>query len=114
MKEEKERLDRKRRRQDKPPVELLFDEYDADEASKLFVPLPWNEPESFKGFQFTFRPSGHILGASSIEVSAENIKLVFSGDLGPQDTVLEPLHTFLRMPIMLLLNPPTVTASTKI
>ena len=90
MKEEKERLDRKRRRQDKPPVELLFDEYDADEASKLFVPLPWNEPESFKGFQFTFRPSGHILGASSIEVSAENIKLVFSGDLGPQDTVLEP------------------------
>jgi len=43
MKEEKERLDRKRRRQDKPPVELLFDEDDIDEASKLFVPLPWNQ-----------------------------------------------------------------------
>lgn len=90
MKEEKERLDRKRRRQDKPPVELLFDEDDIDEASKLFVPLPWNQTERFKEFQFTFRPSGHILGASSIEVNAENIKLVFSGDLGPQDTVLEP------------------------
>jgi len=35
MKEEKERLDRKRRRQDKPPVELLFDEDDIDEASNF-------------------------------------------------------------------------------
>jgi len=58
MKEEKERLDRKRRRQDKPPVELLFDEDDINEASKLFVPLPWNQTERFKEFQFTFRPQG--------------------------------------------------------
>lgn len=90
MKEDKERADRKRRRQDKPPVELLFDDDDADKASKLFVPVEWNNSEKFDNFNFTFRSSGHILGASSIDVYSQEIRIVFSGDLGPQETVLEP------------------------
>lgn len=95
MKEEKDRLDRKRRRQGNPPVEMLFDEEHMYRAAEMLVAVDWHEEVRFRGVSFTLRPAGHILGASSVEVFADGVKVVFSGDLGPLQEVMEPApHRF--------------------
>jgi len=35
--------------------------------------------------KFRFREAGHVLGSASIELEAEGLKIVFSGDLGYPD-----------------------------
>ena len=55
----------------------------AMEFGKAFTPLP--------GWQATFSPAGHILGASSILLEVAGRRILFSGDLGrPDDLIMSP------------------------
>ena len=75
------------------PVALPL--YTVDEARKtfrFFKPLEFNQVlEVTKGVSLRFRPAGHILGASSAEITAEGKTVLFSGDLGrPNDPIMHP------------------------
>ncbi len=90
---EAERENRKRSRRGEPPVEPLYQVKDAEEALKHRVPHEYQEwVEPGPGVRFRFWNAGHILGSASIEVEVDDgegqkIRLLFSGDLGPDEKV---------------------------
>jgi len=94
QKEDAEWKTRKNRRKGLEPEEPLYTEEDVEEASNLLVPVAYDDMlEPVPGFRVRFRDAGHILGSANIEVWGNagdgEVKIVFSGDLGPQQTVME-------------------------
>ncbi|MGI6074876.1 MAG: MBL fold metallo-hydrolase RNA specificity domain-containing protein [Pyramidobacter sp.] len=94
MAEDAEWQSTKNARRGLPPVEPLYGQEEADAAKKLFEPVNYDARiEIIPGVSVRFRDAGHILGSSMIEMLAteENkvVRIVFSGDLGPMDTVME-------------------------
>ncbi len=70
-------------RENKTP---LYTAGDVIELMKFWRKVPYHEKVNIGspagGFEAEFYDAGHILGSSSILISAENKKIVFSGDLG--------------------------------
>jgi metallo-beta-lactamase family protein len=79
------------------PALPLYTEADADRALRRLEPLPFGQPSDVvSGMQARLRRAGHILGASSVELTASGVTVVFSGDLGrPDDLIMrepEPIE----------------------
>lgn len=89
MKEEVERINRKNQRSGKTLIEPLYTEKEVEIAMKLFEPVPYDEIIDLKDIKVRFRDSAHILGSSSLEIWGNNTKIVFSGDLGQWESVME-------------------------
>ena len=92
--EDAEWKSRKNKRKGLPPEEPLYTQEDVDRAMKMLTPTAYDEIfEPAPGFKARFRDAGHILGSANIEIwmndNGEEVKIVFSGDLGPQETVME-------------------------
>jgi metallo-beta-lactamase family protein len=90
-------LNRRRERNDEPPVEPIYTVEDARESLRLFRTVPFRAwKEVTPGVKARFWPAGHILGAASIEVEIAEadgpLRLLFSGDIGPggRDTTDDP------------------------
>lgn len=90
-----ERLNRRNARRGEPPVAPIYTRTDAEASLALLQPRAyddWFEP--LAGVRARFRNAGHILGSAfvELEVDAEPrpIRLLFSGDLGPNDKALQP------------------------
>ncbi|MFC1521151.1 MBL fold metallo-hydrolase RNA specificity domain-containing protein [Elusimicrobiota bacterium] len=65
------------------PALPLYTEEEAREALQYIRPLDYERIHKItKGIQIRMHPTGHILGAASIEVLFENKRLVISGDVG--------------------------------
>lgn len=80
------RRNRRPDRAESAPVQPIYTEADAIAVWKqtqpvtleeLFIPAP--------GFQARFWNAGHVLGSASIEIAAGGCRLLFSGDLGPEN-----------------------------
>jgi metallo-beta-lactamase family protein len=78
----------------KPSVPL-YTQDDVDAATKSMRPIEYGAPtEILPGVRLTLRDAGHILGSATVEIDADEHadqpgatrKLVFSGDLGPDNT----------------------------
>lgn len=68
------------------PALPLFTVVDAERALRLVKPVAFDQPFSpARNVDARFRMSGHILGASTVEVVASGRRLVYSGDLGRYD-----------------------------
>lgn len=86
---EVERLNRRRTRRGEAPVEPIYSRADAERALEQVVAFELGfAHEIVPGVTARFWPAAHILGAASIEltldgVGAKKLRLVFSGDLGP-------------------------------
>lgn len=89
MREEAERINRKNKRAGKPLIEPLYTEREVEIALTLFEPVPYDSIISLDDIKFRFRDSAHILGSSSIELWDKDTKIVFSGDIGQWDGVME-------------------------
>lgn len=93
--EDAEYLNRRGRTSHKPALPL-FDDRDVEQALKLFVPIPVGQTHTASpGISFVYREAGHLLGASSVEMTAEDSsgksrRILFSGDLGRYNAVLAP------------------------
>ncbi len=79
------------------PALPLYTEADADRALRRLEPLPSGQIGGLAaGMQLRFRRAGHILGASSIELTTATATVLFSGDLGrPDDLIMrepEPIE----------------------
>ena len=94
MAEEAEWRSRKNARKGLPPVRPAYTERDVEKSLKLFKYSRYDErTEAAPGCRIRFRDAGHIAGSAITEIWLEdderNIKIVFSGDMGQSDTVLE-------------------------
>ena len=74
------------------PALPLYTEQDARRCVAAFEPVEFDTKlEILQGVDVTFRPAGHILGSATVELSAENCSIAFSGDLGrPEDLIMKP------------------------
>ena len=84
---EAEWRNRKAKRAGKPEVVPMYDMNDAMGVLTHFVPCEYNSiVEICDGLKVRFVDAGHLLGASSIEMwireDDEEVKVVFSGDIG--------------------------------
>jgi metallo-beta-lactamase family protein len=71
--------------------EPLYDRLTAENSMGLFQPVDFDELVEIKDLRFYLQPAGHILGAASIILEAENKKIGFSGDVGRySDVLMEP------------------------
>ena len=71
------------------PALPLYTEDDAQRALRRLEPLPLEQHGDLPGgLRLRLRQAGHILGASSVELSAGGTTLLFSGDLGRPDDLI--------------------------
>ncbi|WP_205478846.1 MBL fold metallo-hydrolase RNA specificity domain-containing protein [Sphingomonas arenae] len=83
---EAERRNRRPDRRDEEPIEPLYTEADALRACELIEVVDlkhWFEPAT--GIRARLWNAGHILGSASAEIEAGGSRLLFSGDLGPDN-----------------------------
>lgn len=73
------------------PALPLYTEDDAKRALRRLEPLPFEQrADVAAGMGVRLRPAGHILGASSVELTVDDTSVLFSGDLGrPDDTIMQ-------------------------
>ena len=72
------------------PALPLYTEEDARAVLRLFKPLKVDHSITVGSLKIKFRSSGHILGASSVELSTDNGSVLFSGDVGrPDDLIIK-------------------------
>ena len=80
------RRNRRADRADEPPIEPLYTSADAERAIGLARPVELEDQfEAAPGFQACFWNAGHILGSASVELFAGGTRMLFSGDLGPEN-----------------------------
>jgi metallo-beta-lactamase family protein len=89
--EEADYLNRHHASKHKPALPL-YSEEDARHALRYLQPLPFNDKmDVVPGIEACLRPSGHILGASSVYLRAGGRTILFSGDVGrPDDLIMRP------------------------
>ncbi len=86
--EDAEYANRRQRTKHKPALPLYTEE-DAQRALRYMKPLPFGERAGeVAGMGLRLRAAGHILGASSVELTAGETTILFSGDLGRSDDVI--------------------------
>lgn len=87
--EEAEYLGRHHRSRHSSP-QPLYTEKDAKRALEHMEPLDFGDSLALKtGFTVRLQPAGHILGAASATITADGVKILFSGDIGrPDDRLL--------------------------
>ena len=69
----------------------LYTSDDARRTLKFLKPLETNEQISIGAMKLRLRTAGHILGASSAELSTPKGTVLFSGDIGrPDDLIMKP------------------------
>jgi len=83
--EEAEYLNKTGRTKHKPALPL-FTYKEGEEALQYFVEVPFNTKiEISDDLSFEFQYVGHILGAASVIINADNRKIAFTGDIGRQE-----------------------------
>jgi metallo-beta-lactamase family protein len=82
-------LNKKRRRDNLPPLEPMYTMADALDSLKLFVGIGYGRPYHVApGITLTFYEAGHVLGSAFVALDIEPqgggqpMRLVFSGDIG--------------------------------
>jgi len=91
---ENEWKNRKRIRQGLEPIEPLYTARIAELSTYLFQGYDYDELiEVFDGFKVRFRDAGHLLGSAIVEIfikeeNSEEVKLVYTGDLGNKNVPL--------------------------
>lgn len=103
MQEDAQWRTRKNARKGLPKVEPLYGMPEVEEALLMRSPKAYDEViELMPGLKIRFREAGHILGSAIIEtwISEDGmekpVKVVFSGDLGPLDGVIEKPPTLIE------------------
>ena len=77
----------RRRNQNEPEVEPLFDTADVEQTLPLFKPVAYHTPQQvIQGVTYTPYDAGHMLGSASLVLDlidgGKTVRLAFSGDVG--------------------------------
>ena len=88
MEEEAEYRNRKGATRHQPALPL-YSEEDAEHTVSRISVVPYDQPHGLPGgAMLMLYRAGHILGSALVQVQADGVKLLFSGDLGRQDPPL--------------------------
>jgi metallo-beta-lactamase family protein len=85
-------VNKKKIKNNEPPVEPLYTMEDAERAMELFVAVEYDRmKEIIPGVQLTFKDAGHILGSAGVyleirELNGNWVTLGFTGDIGRPDS----------------------------
>jgi metallo-beta-lactamase family protein len=91
LQEEDAQNNNRHQRSKHKPALPLYTVDDADRALRQLVPLPFEEQIEAAGLRIRLRTAGHIVGASSVELTSATTTVLFSGDLGrPDDPIMQP------------------------
>jgi len=92
-----ERRNRRRRRKNQPEQEPVYTTAHAERALQQMRPLEYEARlEPAKGIHARYWNAGHILGSASVELTMDGgasegrLRLLFSGDLGPDEKAFHP------------------------
>jgi len=122
-------LNKKRQKQNEPPLTPIYSMADAVESLKYFIGIGYERPfPLLPGITLTFYDAGHILGSAIIVLDiADNAggaprRLVFSGDIGRPDRPILRDPTFIDRADVLIIestygdrdHPDNVTASAQL
>nr|WP_321463519.1 MBL fold metallo-hydrolase [uncultured Cohaesibacter sp.] len=90
-------LNRRNARRGKPLIEPIYTQQDAFACQVNFQSVPFEEWLTIEGIRAKFWNAGHILGSSSIALEIpsddpdeQSLRLLFSGDLGPDHKLFYP------------------------
>jgi metallo-beta-lactamase family protein len=90
-------LNRRNSRRGRETVSPIYTEADAVASLKQFRPVPYGQWQPVApGFRARYWNAGHLLGSASIEMEVGSdgeekpIRLLFSGDVGPDHKLLQP------------------------
>lgn len=74
------------------PALPLYTREDAERCLAQLVPVDYHLPFSpLPGFEVSFSRAGHIIGSSSVRLTVEGKRILFSGDLGrAHDPIMRP------------------------
>ncbi len=73
------------------PARALYTEVEARKSFRSFVVCPEKAPVTLnEHVEFRFQLSGHIIGASSVEITCYGKSIVFSGDIGRNHSAILP------------------------
>jgi len=88
-------LNKRKRRQGRPPIEPIYTRKDAQATLGHFVSIGAHRPELIAdGVELTFKNAGHILGAAYVQLDiheqakGKRWRVVFSGDIGRKETAI--------------------------
>lgn len=87
---EAQRRNRRRDRAGDDAIEPIYTEANAVAAWRMSKPVPlgeWFEPAP--GFRIRLWNAGHILGAASVELEADGVRLLYSADIGPDNKAFQ-------------------------
>jgi metallo-beta-lactamase family protein len=95
---EVEHLNRRNARRGRNKVKPIYTRADAAASLSHFQPVPYDEWQSVgEGVRARYWNAGHLLGSASIELEIADgerpLRLLFSGDIGARQKVLEPKPT---------------------
>jgi metallo-beta-lactamase family protein len=83
--------------------EPLYDRKTAEASMALFQSVDFDEQGEVGDIRFHLQPAGHILGAASIILEADNKRIGFSGDVGRFDDVLmKPPRPLPKLDLLLM------------
>ena len=95
-----ERENLRLKRSGKKPIKAEYTQTDVNKVLKQCETVSYRKPLSIKGGTVSFHDAGHILGSSIVELKftdkQQEKTLVFSGDLGNNDSVLMNEHAVLE------------------
>lgn len=87
---EAERRNRRRDRAGEEPFVPVYNSKDAMDAWQLCRPVPLEEAfEPAPGFHARLWNAGHILGSASVELQAGGVRVICSGDIGPDNKAFQ-------------------------
>jgi len=81
----------------------LYDRATAERCMELFEPVEFGETFSIGDIKLHLQGAGHILGAGSLIIEAEDKRVGFSGDVGrPNDILMNPPDPLPELDLLLL------------
>ncbi|MCA9939628.1 MAG: MBL fold metallo-hydrolase [Anaerolineales bacterium] len=106
-----EYVNKKRARENQPPLAPIYRTPDAVECMKYFIAIGYERPYKITPeVTLTFYDAGHILGSAIVALdivdkeTGQDVRLVFSGDLGRPDRPILRDPTFLQEADVLLIE----------
>ncbi|MCD6436510.1 MAG: MBL fold metallo-hydrolase [Clostridiales bacterium] len=69
--------------------DLLYTEDDVYETIQYFYPLKYEQTFTEKDIRFIYHNAGHLIGSAYVEIDYNDKKIVFSGDLGHEFSLLQ-------------------------
>lgn len=84
--------------------EILYTENDVDKAMSLWEEKEKHQKISVGDFSATFYDAGHILGSAMVAVDFGDERIVFTGDVGNSESVLEKTTEMIQRPTYLVME----------